>query len=100
MLSSKTAEVERCQFVAEGLRDLGYRPTDAAGARAATWRLAPQPLTLSGAEVEWLYALGENLHAFNRALDNLYIESAAGRQPNWIARYLDQGKPESLVRYA
>lgn len=40
------------------------------------------------------------LHAFNRALDNLYLDSVAGRLPQWISAYLDQGKPESLLRYA
>ncbi|MBI4890935.1 MAG: hypothetical protein HY821_09950 [Acidobacteria bacterium] len=99
MLSSNSFDAERCQHVAEGLRRVGYHPAEAAGARSATWRVSPKPLTLPHGYVEWLQTLGRHLHAFNRALDDLYLDSVCGREPEWIARYLEQGKPESLVRY-
>src|SRR5205085_11270940 len=35
-----------------------------------------------------------------RACNQLYQLSAKGRQPAWIARYLDAGKPPGLVEYS
>jgi len=58
------------------------------------------PLTLLHSDVEWIKALGRHLHAFNCSAESLYLDSAAGREPRWISRYLDQGKPDSLVRYS
>jgi hypothetical protein len=43
--------------------------------------------------------LGGRLLSFYRALNRLYLDSVRGSQPSWVAAYLDQGKPESLVTY-
>jgi len=99
--STDVHDVERCRFVAEGLSDVGYRvPEPSVSRQGNSWRVSPRPLALSGEQVAWLYALGPKLHAFNVASNELYLESVAGRQPPWIARYLDQGKPGDLIRHS
>ena len=64
------------------------------------FRIAPVPLALSSSDVALFQQLGQDLLAFYKALNRLYHESARGMQPSWIAAYLDQGKPESLVTYS
>jgi hypothetical protein len=66
----------------------------------ASWRIAPEPFFLPGEQVRFFQGLGHDLLAFYRALNRLYYESARGLQPAWIAAYLDQGKPESLVAFS
>lgn len=95
-----TPVIESCRFISEGLREVGYCPAGEAVGGSATWRISPRPFALSRADVEWLRQLGPHLQAFNSACNELYLESAVGRQPSWIARLLDQGKPESLVQFA
>src|SRR6202042_2909338 len=43
---------------------------------------------------------GRDLLAFYRALISLYNRSARGTAPEFIADYLDRGKPEHIVRLA
>ena len=62
--------------------------------------MAPTPLLLSPSDVTFFQQLGQDLLAFYRALNRLYQESVRGIQPAWVADYLDQGKPESLVTYS
>ncbi len=64
------------------------------------WRIAPIPFLLSHEHVSFFCTLGTELLAFYRALNRLYQESVRGTQPAWVAGYLDQGKPESLVTYS
>lgn len=64
------------------------------------WRIPPAPVFLPPAEVEFLCGLGRHLLAFYRALNRLYLQSVRGTQPAWVAGYLDQGKPESLISYS
>lgn len=64
------------------------------------FRIAPTPLLLSPSDVTFFQQLGQHLLAFYRALNRLYQESVRGIQPAWVADYLDQGKPESLVAYS
>lgn len=64
------------------------------------WRLAPSPFLLTADEVSFFQALGNHLLAFYRALNRLYLDSTRGIQPGWVAAYLDQGKPESLVAFS
>jgi hypothetical protein len=74
--------------------------TDAIGQELQTFlacRASPEPLRLGAEQVEWFRRLGGSLLAFYRAKNKLYRESAVGRQPGWIARYLDNGKPETVV---
>jgi len=55
---------------------------------------------LTNTEVAFFRTLGNHLLAFYRALNRLYFESVRGSQPGWVAGYLDQGKPESLISYS
>jgi hypothetical protein len=65
-----------------------------------TWRISPCPFLISREQLAFFAALGPQLLAFYRALNRLYIESVKGVQPGWVARYLDQGKPEGLITFS
>jgi hypothetical protein len=62
-----------------------------------TWRIAPSAFPLSTSLLASLEALGPMLLAFYRACNTLYRHSLAGKQPKWIADYLDAGKPQRLL---
>ncbi len=62
------------------------------------WRISPEPFALSESTVEKITAIGSDLLAFYKALNALYNRSARGTAPAFIAEYLDQGKPEHIVR--
>ncbi len=62
------------------------------------WRVAPEPFALSPATYETILRIGDDLLAFYKALNALYIRSSRGTAPPFIAEYLDQGKPEHIVR--
>jgi len=62
------------------------------------WRISPEPFALSERTVEKITAIGNDLLAFYKALNALYNRSARGTAPAFIAEYLDQGKPEHIVR--
>jgi hypothetical protein len=62
------------------------------------WRVSPEPFALSKEEYAAIEALGPDLLAFYRALNNLYNRSARGTAPAFIAEYLDQGKPQQIVK--
>ncbi len=62
-----------------------------------TWRIAPDPLPLASNLYEEIQALGPRLHAFYKACNLLYRQSVLGKEPLWIHRYLDLGKPPSLL---
>lgn len=61
------------------------------------WRISPEPFILSKSEVRQLEQLGPVFHRFQKTCDLLYRRSRGGSLPGWIAGYLDQGKPESLL---
>jgi hypothetical protein len=62
-----------------------------------TWRIAPEAFPLPRELVNKFEALGPQLAAFYRACNVLYRHSAQGKQPRWIADYLDAGKPRELI---
>ncbi|MEI8063087.1 MAG: hypothetical protein WCH84_03380 [Verrucomicrobiota bacterium] len=62
-----------------------------------TWRIAPTAFTLPAELVQQFETLGPQLLAFYRACNTLYRHSLAGKQPKWVAQYLDAGKPEQLL---
>ncbi|MGB8168397.1 MAG: hypothetical protein WCF18_12950 [Chthoniobacteraceae bacterium] len=64
------------------------------------WLLSPEPFVIDAALAEQLHKLGYRLHLFVRACNELYQRSVAGKQPAWIADYLDRGKPPELVEYS
>ena len=61
------------------------------------WRISPEPFVLSKTEVHQLEQLGPVFHRFQKTCDLLYRRSRSGSLPDWIAGYLDQGKPASLL---
>jgi hypothetical protein len=62
-----------------------------------TWRIAPAAFPLPAELVRQLEELGPQLLAFYRACNTLYRHSFVGKQPRWVAQYLDAGKPERLL---
>ena len=61
------------------------------------WRISPAPFALGPDLAKELDSLGRVLLQFYRAVNLLYRKSVEGKQPEWIARWLDQGKPAWLV---
>src|SRR6266404_275112 len=64
------------------------------------WLLSPDPFAISKDFERELEQLGHRLFVFQRACNQLYLLSVKGKQPEWIARYLDAGKPPELIEYA
>lgn len=64
------------------------------------WLLAPEPFFVDAKLDEQLQKLGYRLNLFNRACNQLYQMSIAGKQPAWIADYVDRGKPPELIEYS
>ncbi|MGB8151365.1 MAG: hypothetical protein WCE97_09265, partial [Candidatus Cybelea sp.] len=62
------------------------------------WRVSPEPFALSKEQLDAIEGLGTDLLRFYRALNNLYNRSVRGTSPSFIAEYLDQGKPEQIVK--
>ena len=61
------------------------------------WLLSPDPFPIDQKFERELEQLGHRLFVFQRACNQLYQQSAKGKQPDWIMRYLDAGKPAELV---
>ena len=61
------------------------------------WRISPAPFSLGIETARELETLGRVLLQFNRAVNQLYRQSVAGKQPPWIAAWLDRGKPAHLI---
>ena len=61
------------------------------------WRIAPTPFALGAELARELESLGRVLLQFNRAVNLLYRQSCEGKQPEWVAALLDQGKPAELI---
>jgi hypothetical protein len=61
------------------------------------WLISPEAFPISGKFAGELEHLGHRLFVFQRACNQLYQLSARGKQPEWIAKYLDAGKPAALV---
>lgn len=62
-----------------------------------TWRVALAPYELPPGLLEELPKLGYRLQKFLRACDLLYLLSARGKMPAWIAGLLDAGKPPEVI---
>lgn len=61
------------------------------------WRTSPAPFTLDPKLAKEFETLGRVLLQFYRAVNLLYRKSAEGKLPEWVARWLDLGKPAALV---
>ena len=61
------------------------------------WRVSPAPFPLDAQLAKEIESLGRVLLQFYRAVNLLYRRSVEGKQPEWIARWLDLGKPAELI---
>ena len=61
------------------------------------WRVSPAAFQLESSMARQLESLGRVFLQFYRAVNLLYRRSAEGKQPEWVARWLDQGKPAELI---
>ena len=61
------------------------------------WKISPAPFPLGENLAGEIESLGRVLLQFYRATNLLYRKSVEGRQPEWIARWLDLGKPAELI---
>ena len=62
-----------------------------------TWRTSPAPFALGEKVAKEIESLGRVLLQFNRAVNLLYRRSVEGKQPAWVAQWLDRGKPADLI---
>ncbi|MGB6060725.1 MAG: hypothetical protein WBG27_03415, partial [Candidatus Aquilonibacter sp.] len=89
---------EQAQFIHDAIPPGLFRTDD--DSERIPWRVSPEPFALSPKTVATIEQIGRDLLAFYRALNSLYNRSARGTAPAFIAEYLDQGKPEHIVRLA
>ncbi|HEX7653532.1 MAG TPA: hypothetical protein VF607_08500, partial [Verrucomicrobiae bacterium] len=61
------------------------------------WKVSPQPLALGDPLAKEIESLGRVLLQFYRAVNLLYRKSVEGKQPEWVAHWLDLGKPPELI---
>src|SRR5438067_1235714 len=87
--STKTA-ADRARFIRDRLPEAGLFAN-------MDWRVSPDAFGLGADLAKELETLGRLLLQFNRAVNLLYRQSVAGKQPSWIAAWLDRGKPAKLV---
>jgi hypothetical protein len=64
------------------------------------WLLSPDPFPIEKKFLAELDQLGHRLFVFQRACNQLYQLSVKGKQPAWVARYLDAGKPAKLIEFS
>ncbi len=64
------------------------------------WLISPEPFPVTAKFAAELEQLGHQLFVFQRACNQLYQLSARGKQPAWVAEYLDAGKPPELIEFA
>ncbi len=62
--------------------------------------LSSEPFPIEAALVKEISQLGHRLYVFQRACNELYQRSVKGKQPEWIAAYLDAGKPAELIEFS
>src|SRR3984957_18169520 len=61
------------------------------------WKTSPTPFPLGENLAKEIESLGRVLLQFYRATNLLYRKSVEGKQPEWVARWLDLGKPRELI---
>src|SRR5690348_10862102 len=85
MSAAEAAQFVRKQMPAEGLF-AGHE-----------WRVSPASFQLDPKLGKELDSLGRVLLQFYRAVNLLYRKSVDGKQPEWVARWLELGKPRELI---
>jgi len=64
------------------------------------WLISPDAFPIDKKFSRDLEQLGHRLFVFQRACNQLYQLSVKGKQPDWVARYLDAGKPKELIEFS
>src|SRR3989441_6641882 len=64
------------------------------------WLLSPDAFPIERKFLTELEQLGHRLFVFQRACNQLYQLSVKGKQPAWVGRYLDAGKPKELIEFS
>src|SRR4051812_22535225 len=64
------------------------------------FHLSPDAFPVDDKFAKELEQLGHRLYIFQRACNELYQRSVKGKQPAWIAEYLDAGKPAELIEFS
>jgi len=64
------------------------------------WLLSPDAFPIDRKSLPDLEQLGHRLLIFQRACNQLYQLSVKGKQPEWVAQYLDAGKPKELIEFS
>jgi hypothetical protein len=88
--SDSAAAAEAAQFVRKQM------PAEGLFA-GQEWRVSPSPFKLEAHLAKELDSLGRVLLQFYRAVNLLYRKSVEGKQPEWVARWLELGKPPELI---
>lgn len=88
--SSHDAALDRVARVRSAMPDNGMF-------RNKEWLLSPSPFPVSQNLLDKINALGGATLAFQRSCNRLYLQSAEGKAPAWVAQLLDKGKPESMI---
>ena len=88
--SEKFSPAERAKFIREQI--------PAGGLFAGLeWKISPAPFPLGENLAKEIESLGRVLLQFYRSTNLLYRKSVEGKQPEWVARWLDLGKPRELI---
>jgi len=90
MTAGFATEVDRALAVASAMPEGGLF-------HEKSWRVSPRAFPVSPRLADELDKLGYRIQLFVRACNLLYRLSVDGKQPSWIARLLDAGKPPELV---
>ncbi len=88
---------EQARYLYDNISPGLFRVTGEDQAKVA-WRISPEPFALAPATLARIETIGKDLFAFSKVLNALYNRSARGTAPAFICEYLDQGKPEHIVR--
>jgi hypothetical protein len=88
--AEKFSSAERSKFIREQIPANGLFA-------GLDWRISPTPFPLGENLAKEIESLGRVLLQFYRAVNLLYRKSVEGKQPEWVARWLDLGKPRELI---
>ncbi|HEY3931594.1 MAG TPA: hypothetical protein VGM58_04410 [Verrucomicrobiae bacterium] len=81
---------ERAKFIRDQIPAIGLFT-------GLNWRISPEPFPVGENLAKEIESLGRVLLQFYRAVNLLYRKSVEGKQPEWISRWLDLGKPRELI---
>jgi hypothetical protein len=92
-----TSTIPSAEIAAECAREVRSHLPDKGLFAGHEWRISPAPFSLGPKLGEELESLGRVLLRFYRAVNLLYRRSVEGKQPEWVAHWLDLGKPPELI---